>query len=251
MNIPKILTEIGLSEKEGALYTALLRLGTAKAAAIADAADLQRTTAYDILKTLSRKGLITKYTKGSSAFYSATDPRSLLSYLQNEQQQLSADIERKKSRVTELLPEFISIAKEHSTSPKVRFYEGEKGMREALEDTLESRETILAYADIGSIYEGAKDFFPDYLARRVKKKIHARAIAPDTEVWRETEKRGQQEMRTVKFLPAGENYTPEINIYNNKMLIISWKEKMAVIIESKELATLQKVIYNQLWDRLL
>lgn len=56
-------------------------------------------------------------------------------------------------------------------------------------------------------------------------------------------------MRQTKFLPQESmTFSPEINIYNNKMLIASWKEKMAIIIESKELADLQKLIFNMLWD---
>jgi len=47
-----------------------------------------------------------------------------------------------------------------------------------------------------------------------------------------------------------QTFSPEVNIYNNKMLIASWKEKMAVIIESKELADLQRVIYKIVWDAL-
>ena len=45
-------------------------------------------------------------------------------------------------------------------------------------------------------------------------------------------------------------FSPEINIYNNKILITSWKEKMAILIESKELADLQRLTFNLLWETL-
>ena len=250
MQITQILQDIGLSPKESAIYIALLKLGTAKAAHIADAASLQRTTAYDILRTLVRKGLATKFTRGAASFYSADDPRALLRYIDHEQQRQETLIEQKKSTIEAMMPELISITKDRSALPKIKFFEGENGMYEALEDTLKTRGEILAYADIGSIYEAAPQFFPDYLKRRVQKRIPARAIAPDTPRWRETFKRSAAEMRTVKFLPIGENFTPEINIYNNTMLMISWKEKIAVSIESKDLIVQQRVIYNQLWERL-
>ena len=44
MQITQILQDIGLSPKESAIYIALLKLGTAKAAHIADAASLTTTT---------------------------------------------------------------------------------------------------------------------------------------------------------------------------------------------------------------
>lgn len=58
-------------------------------------------------------------------------------------------------------------------------------------------------------------------------------------------------MRDTRFLPEEKmTFSPEVNIYNNKMLIASWKEKMAIIIESKELADLQKLSFNLLWETL-
>jgi sugar-specific transcriptional regulator TrmB len=250
MNINEILQDIGLSDKESSVYIALLRVGSAKVVQIAHSAELQRTTTYDILHTLSRKGLVTKYTKGASVIYTATDPRALTSFLDHQAKQFETQIGAKKQRVVEMLPELISLAKDNAKFPKVRFFEGAQGMREALEDTLNTREIILAYADIGSIYEEGGGFFSDYLSERIKRKIHAYAIAPDTTVWRETAQRSQKEMRTVRFLPEGAQYTPEVNIYDDKMLMISWKEKIAVIIESRDLAQLQKVIYLQLWNSL-
>jgi len=56
-------------------------------------------------------------------------------------------------------------------------------------------------------------------------------------------------MRETRFLPESEmTFSPEVNIYNNKMLIVSWEEKMAIIIESKELVELQKLTFNLLWN---
>ena len=148
------------------------------------------------------------------------------------------------------MPELISVAKNRSAMPKVRFFEGKKGLREALEDTLTAKTGILAYANLGTIFEAAPDYFPNYLANRIKKKIHAKAIAPDTEIWRRALSRSRDELREVRFLPAGNSYTPEINIYDDKMLIISWEENIALIIESKELAALQRIVFDNLWRTL-
>ncbi len=58
-------------------------------------------------------------------------------------------------------------------------------------------------------------------------------------------------MRTVKFLPKESlPFSPEVNFYNNKMLFVSWEEKIAVIIESKEVADFHKMTFNLVWDNL-
>lgn len=122
-------------------------------------------------------------------------------------------------------------------------------MREAYEDTFNAREMILAYANVQTMHEGLPNFFPEYYKRRAQKKIFIRAILPRNELSIERAKHNQEEMRDTRFLPDDQmTFSPEVNIYNSKMLVASWKEKMAVIIESKELADLQKLIYNLLWE---
>jgi hypothetical protein len=43
------------------------------------------------------------------------------------------------------------------------------------------------------------------------------------------------------------NFSTETDIYNNKVLIMSWREKFAVIIESNEIAESQKKIFKLAW----
>ncbi|MCR4311594.1 MAG: hypothetical protein NUV54_03465, partial [Candidatus Taylorbacteria bacterium] len=50
------------------------------------------------------------------------------------------------------------------------------------------------------------------------------------------------------FVPPEKYYfSPEINIYDNKVMIASWKEKLGVIIESAEIADAMKKIYELAW----
>ncbi len=249
--IEKLFKNLGFSDKEIAVYKALLRLGTAKAHEIARKTDLNRTTVYDILEGLMQKGLISKYKKRSATFFNAFDPKNLLTYLDREEEEKIKIISKQKQAVKELLPQLISLQDFESTKPKVQFFEGEKGMREAYEDTLTSKEIILAYANPETMHQGLPNFFPEYYKRRAAKKIFIRAIDPRNKYSLERSKYDQEEMREIRFLPSEDlTFSPEINIYNNKMLVASWKEKMAVIIESKELTDLQKLTFNLIWDNL-
>ena len=42
-------------------------------------------------------------------------------------------------------------------------------------------------------------------------------------------------------------FSPEINIYDNKVMIASWKDKLGVTIESKEIADAMKKIFELAW----
>lgn len=243
--------QLDFSKKESLTYLALLEIGPAKANAIAKKTGLNRTTIYDVFDVLLQKGLISKYKKSGGTFFNALNPKQLLSYLDREKEEKIKLVEKQKQQITDLLPQLISLQNIYSTKPKVQFFEGEKGMRGAYEDTLNSREMILAYANVQTMYEVLPNFFPEYYQRRARKKIFIRAILPRNELSIERAKHNQKEMRDTRFLPDDQmTFSPEVNIYNSKILIASWKEKMAVIIESKELVDLQKLIYNLLWETL-
>ena len=58
----------------------------------------------------------------------------------------------------------------------------------------------------------------------------------------------KEEKREVAFVPADiYGFSPEINIYDNKVMIASWREKLGIIIESEEIADAMKKIYELAW----
>ncbi|MFC1597950.1 TrmB family transcriptional regulator [Patescibacteria group bacterium] len=250
MIYPKVLSELGFSQKEIAIYTVLLELDTATASEISRKTEINRTSCYDILESLMKKGLISKFKKKKKTFFHAGDPKKLTTYLDREREEMEKNISIKQKKITEAIPELTSLLNPQSTKPKVTFFEGAKGMREAYEDTLTAKESILAYANVQTMHEGLPDFFPKYYERRAGAKVAIRAILPQNKLSIERAKKDMQELRQTRFVPGGKSFSPEINIYNDKMLVASWKEKMAVIIESKELVDLQRLIFELLWETL-
>jgi hypothetical protein len=128
------------------------------------------------------------------------------------------------------------------------FYEGKQGMEQVYGDTLTSHETILAYANVNEMHAAMPDYFPKYYQRRTKKGIHIRAIIPSNKAGIERVNKDKEEARESALVPENKVYfSPEINIYDNKIMIASWKEKLGIIIESKEIATAMKTIYELAW----
>ena len=246
-----LLKSLNFTDKEAAVYLALLEIGPAKARDVSLKTQLNRTTVYDIFTSLLEKGLVSKFGRGKTISFNALSPERLLNYLDREKEGEMKKIDKQKEKVKNILPQLISLQNIFSSGPKVQFFEGEKGMREAYEDTLTSKDIILAYANLETMQEGLPNFFPEYFKRRAAKKIFIRAILPRNEASIKQSKSDLEEARETRFLPEAEmTFSPEINIYNNKMLVASWKEKIAIIIESKELADLQKLTFNLLWASL-
>lgn len=246
-----IFKELGFSEKEVSVYLALLKLDTASVTEVANKTEINRTTCYDILSSLAQRGLILKIIKKEKTFFNAMDPKRLLSYIDREKDEYIKKMEQNKKRIEDALPELSSLIERKSTKPKVIFFEGEKGMREAYEDTLSAKNGILAYANVKTMHEGLPNFFPEYYNRRAGAGVHIKAIMPANKESIARSQRDKEEKRESIILKNPEKtFSPEINIYNDKILFASWKEKMAIIIESKELADAQRLIYDELWEKL-
>ena len=243
------LKKVGFSEKEALVYTHLIRLGAQPASVIAEKAEINRTTTYDIIETLTKKGLISSIKKDGITYFKALDPKELLNYLEREKVEHVKQLEKQQKEIETLLPALISLENQESTKPKVTFYEGEKGMRQAYEDTLTSSETILAYANVEDMHKGLPNFFPEYYQRRgVEKKIHIKCIAPDNKTSIERHSHDKKENREMILIPEKEyDFSPEINVYDDKVLFASWREKMAIIIKSKEIADFHKKMYKLAW----
>lgn len=245
-----ILGNLGLSDKEATLYLTLLSYPQAKPAVLARKTQLSRATTYDVLAALQKKGMVYAVPGKATRTFSARDPRSLTKLLDHSLEAHAAEIAQQKAQLEQVLPELMSRARSTSPIPRIQYFEGKRGIQEALDDTLSTRDIIRAYADIGSIVSSMGKDFDAYLKRRVKKKIHARAIAPDTKVWRTWAKRGRQDLRDVRFMRPGSEYFPEINIYDDRVLMISWREQFAVLMTSRDFAHTQRVIFDELWDHL-
>jgi len=237
------LQSFGFSEKETVVYVALLELGSGTVTQISRKAGINRTTGYDILSSLANKGLISISGKEPKSEFSAEPPQAITAYLKRVAEQTVEQI--KKSE--ELIPE-LNLIHTKQNRPKIKFYEGQEGLKHVYEDTLTSTEAIRAYANADEMHKGLPNYFPEYYKRRAGKNISIRAIVPQTPTSEERGRHDAEEKREIAFVPPEKySFLPEINIYDNKIMIASWREKLGVIIESAEIADAMKKIYELAW----
>jgi sugar-specific transcriptional regulator TrmB len=233
----------GFSGREADVYLALLELGKGTVAEIARKAKINRTTGYDILDHLVNKGLASISGKGPKQEYAIESPERLRKLFEEK---LEQDQELLKE-TDQLLPQLRSMYGKGSR-PQVRFYEGKEGLREVYEDTLTSNETIRAYANVDDMHKALPGYFPHYYARRAEKGIAIRCIIPDNPAGRELVSKDSRELRESALVPDDKyHFSPEINIYDNKVMIASWREKLGIVMESAEIAEAMKEIFELAW----
>jgi sugar-specific transcriptional regulator TrmB len=240
----KHLINLGFGDKEAQVYLSLLELGPSTTTDIARHAKINRTTAYPILESLAKDGLINFVGETRIQKFVAENPQKVISFLENKVRQDEENLKKAQS----LLPELLSVYS-FKQKPKVKYYEGIDQVREAFEDTLNAKGEILAYAVGTDMFDAlGEGYFESYFKRRTEKGIRVRVIAPDDSDSRAVIKNNESELRESMLVPSDKFYfSIETNIYNNTIMMASWLEKFAVIIESAEIANFHKKMFELAW----
>jgi sugar-specific transcriptional regulator TrmB len=246
--LDSILQNIGLNEKEGRVFLEVLGHGEQPASAIAKLMGMPRNTTRFVMDRLVERGLVKKKVVGNGQFYSAEEPESLIHILEKKRIDENARIDRQIADLKGVMAELETRLKTERSKPKVTFYEGDEGLMSAYDDTLGSSETIRSFACYDMMIEKLNDYFKSYFERRVKNRIPIRWIHPDTPRDIEEAKRDKKEMREGHLIPHGQYYfTPEIQLYDGKLNITSLRERLGIIIESRELYDALAVAFELAW----
>lgn len=239
----KDLEQLGLSDKEAKVYLAVLELGEANIQQIAQKSGVKRTTAYDVITSLKEKRLLTEITKNKKALFSAEDPRKL-----------EGQLDEKKETLKKILPELLSITNLLDKKPTIKFYEGDEGIKEVYKDTLSypDQELVAWVSPESHTNFDIKWLDENYLPKRIKSKIWARVIAADSTEIQDYKSRDEKSLRKTKLVSAEEfPFEVEINLYGkNRIAIMSFAEKIGLIIESPKLHQTLKSIFELNWKSL-
>jgi HTH-type transcriptional regulator, sugar sensing transcriptional regulator len=240
MKLEKVLANFGLTEKQAQVYLACLELGSAPVNDIARKAQVARSTCYDLLETLRNQGIASTFIKKKTRYYSVEDPQKLVSLARDRATNLSESLPQ--------LEALYGLARER---PKVRFYQGKAGMKLILEEILADKpKEILNFGSAEELFITLQDYFPKFVAKRIKAKILARVILRDSPKARERQKLGPQQLRVVKIISKEFKHQGMVMVWRNKIAYFSFtKDYIAVVIESKELADIQQSMFEYMWQQ--
>ncbi|MBI2355787.1 MAG: TrmB family transcriptional regulator [Candidatus Doudnabacteria bacterium] len=248
MQTEALLKEIGLSDKEIAVYLSLIELGPSPVRNVATHARINRGTTYDALKKLLEEGLVNYLDKSTHQYFVASQPEKIINLIKQKQDQL----ESLKQSAQDGLAELKLMFEKRGGKPVARFYEGPEGIRMILEDVLQTLEKsddkiYYAYSSAG-IRKNVYEAMPDFSKRRIKQEISVKTISLsegghlvglDERKWMPTSK---------KDLKA----TYEL-IYGGKVAHISMDNSdnpVGIIISNLEIYETQKMIFEFNWSKL-
>lgn len=240
----RVLRELGLSDKEGLVMETLLENGPMLASRIAKETKLNRTTVYGLLKDLVESGLVSSSDKGALRFESI-DPELLPAYIERRREALADS----KSDVEAIVPQIKLLRNKGRVLPKVRYFEGRRGVEQAREDTLENNPEKRLYeiTGIDAVYTKLDPKFVKYYTeKRARMGIKSFYLAPKTQGALKAREDDKKYLREVTFLPAELSFDTEISIYGDRVGIFSYvpETPIALIIEDTAIAQTMKKIFE-------
>lgn len=251
MKAPKLsdrtLEAVGLKPKDLKVYVTLLKLGTAPLRKVALECGLNRGTCYDTLRRLMEVGLVSYVDAKTHRFFTAEDPRKLTGVATRRE----VAVQEARLELQEAVPGLQELMGWSKHRPSVRYYEGDVGVRDILEDVLHtcahaSDKMYRVYSSAG-IRDLILHAWPAYTKTRIHKKVRVKAIASG-EGGRTS---GLDERR---WLSRDEKSPTYIFIYHGKTAFISLDAKQqlfGVVIDDEAIATAQIMIFEGLWKTLL
>ena len=246
----KILTELGIPTNEARTYTALVPYGSASIRKIAALTGINRGTTYEALKHLMTYGLVSvKRTSDKREQYTAESPEQINTIIRERRREL-VDVA---TLAKEIIPRVLAAqATNQGGTPLVRYYEGDSGIATILKDVLQTCSQLadpMYYAYSSSIVRHYlyRDY-PQFTERRIADGIRVQVIgigALGTDA----------PLSERKILPNSEHdvLSSYTIIYGNKVATVSITNTgtpYGVVIEDASATTMNRLLFEQLWNTL-
>ncbi|MBL7170272.1 MAG: TrmB family transcriptional regulator [Candidatus Aenigmarchaeota archaeon] len=234
------LREYGLSEKEVDVYLDCLILGSSTVNKISEKCKLPRSTVYDVVNSLIKKGLVGQVIKNNKRYFETADPSKLLDIL-----------EEKRERIEKILPQLKNLQKLTIKKPKVALYEGKEGIKSIFDDIIKTKEKLLVIGNFKVFSDFYKYFSKYFIKHRIKEGIEVDIICEKSPISIDMKSRDKEELRRTRFYKKMEDHVSECYVYGNKIALVTLSENqpVGVIIENPNIAKLQRMLFKNLWKK--
>ena len=246
--------KLALQPNEAKVYLALLELGQGNVRSVSKAAQINRTTGYDILERLALYGWASRAILGKKKIlYAAEPPSRFLQYLENKKHQA----ERNFNQAKELLSD-LQLVYKSDVKPVIRFFEGREGIKNIYNHTLQSKGVIYSVLDLSQYLPEFDQFGKEHVKARAEKGIKEKVLVVKNEAAKyfyETTYKGKKKMEAVgEYRVLDSTFTglpaAEINIYDDIVMGVLFKpnENAAFEIQNQSFANSLKLLFEIAWQ---
>jgi len=239
--ISQILKNLGLNSKETKIYLALLELGTGTVQQVAREAKIKRTNVYDHLGDMKEMGLLSEIKHDKKTLLIPENPAMLKQLAKNNLDNIDA-----------AMPELLGIYNTPGSKPKIKFYEGKQGLLQAYDIILQDKPAkVYTIIDVDNMMKALpSEYMWKWADKRAELNIFFYSIIKDSPLGKLAKKRDKKQKRQTKLV-KDVKFSTEIHIYNNKVIMFSFKKPYsATIIEDMAVADTMRAMWKGWWESL-
>jgi sugar-specific transcriptional regulator TrmB len=243
----ELLRKIGLTEGETKVYLALIKLKKSSVGNIIKTSKISASKVYVILDKLGEKGFVSFIIENNIKYFSPTNPKNILEYVENQKKNLEKLQNESEKLVTQLSSELGKYSEESA-----QIYKGNSGLRVAFKNILSEldKKTEYLFFSVSNeeFIEKTQIFFDKLELEKQEKKIFTKGIM-DISLKNFSSKFNKRMNSSFKYynltLPTA------IVIGKNRILLpIFGENPIAFEIISKRIAQKYRDYFYKLWENI-
>jgi predicted transcriptional regulator len=213
---------------------------------IAAQVNMNRGTAFEIIKKLVTCGVVAGYYRNSRKYYRAEPPENLAKYAALRQQSMTDEL----TKVTHYAEQLRSLRPQEISPQFGRHYDGEDEIAALLQDVLatvaelpEKAYRVISSAEVRNHMYGK---FRNYTRNRIKQGLFVKVIGVGG-------KDTKADLSERKILTTDEVPASYIIIYGDKVAQItltSLGNIQGSVVENPGIAQLQRLLFDKLWEKI-
>lgn len=238
MNTLDSLREMGLTDPEADMYKVLLKTGAVPASEAAKMAGIKRTTAYSLLQNLKEKGFVGGLYRDNRQYFYAEQP-----------ERVSKRYEKRLKSFIDIIPSLTQTGSDQKEFGGIRPISTLAELKDFYRDILEEYKNK-SYRIIGNGQDWEvldPEFFIKFRKDRGAAKIRTRLLLDSRFAMQNPEEKYL--LRTWKFLPEEYMLNGVIDIFDDKVLIVSTElRSLAVVLAVPAMVGIFKTMFDVIWD---
>ncbi len=245
------LQKLGLEEKEIQIYLAALAQGAPTPTLIAKATGLKRATVYFYLDRLIDKGLMEWEVHKARKHIALVPPRRGLKNFVTKKKE---EVMRNEDIVKQLLVEIEKLPQAKGAESRVYHYEGEEGIRFAIEKALATRKDMYWFGSIETMVSavGEDKWYRLFTRHRLKQGTATYGLTDRRVLKYPRFSEMQKSKRYFRFFEEDFDLPTVLALFGDSLCLFSKQknEMRVVLVENALMAQTLKFLFKALWNSL-
>ncbi len=248
------LMALSMKPAAQAVLSTLTKVGRSNAADLAAYLNKPKSTIYDGLDELMKLGLVNEESDNTSRVFVLAEQEQML----NLKKARMSQIEGAFSEIFSMIEQGEKQAKVVAR-PRVRFYSGVEGIRQAFRDTqwnARDKETFLMWPMQEMLDTLGEEFLKQHAQGRFTHNVMLYCIQKESdrsiqnqEEHKWLHQKNEHQLTSLRFAPKDTKWNMSFWIYGDQVLFAGGgKELFAFIIRSRDFTELIKILWRQMWE---